>query len=63
MPKYMVCVTKIAECFEVVEVEAEDSLKARTKAIKLLKESDGEFRWTEGEKTIFKAEVVNGSDE
>lgn len=58
MAKFKVCVTKIMEHFEILEIDAETDLDARRKAILLLKNSEEEYRWTEAEKPRYKAEVV-----
>ena len=60
MPKYKILVTKITEHYEVVEVNAETDLEAKTNAIRLLKGDDSEFRWNKDDKVKFRAEVVHG---
>jgi len=60
MPKFKVCVTKIEEYFEILEVEAENDLEAKRNAIMQVKDDNSEFRWVESERPRFKAEVVHG---
>lgn len=60
MPKFKVCVTKIEEYFEIIEVEADNDLEAKRSAIMQLKDSEGQLRWVEAERPRFKAEVVHG---
>ena len=57
MTKYMVCVTKRVEVFEYFFVEAPNDLEAKTEAIRQAK-TNPEVKWTEGEKAIFKTEVI-----
>ncbi len=60
MPKYKVRVTKITEHYEVVEVDAETDLEARTNAIRDLRDDESELRWNKDDKIKFKAEVIHG---
>jgi len=60
MPKYKILVTKITEHYEVVEVDGETDLEARTNAIRDLRDDESELRWNRDDKIKFKAEVVHG---
>jgi hypothetical protein len=55
-----VCVIKIEEYFEILEVEAENDLEAKRNAIMQVKDDNSEFCWVESERPRFKAEVVHG---
>jgi len=60
MPKFKICVIKIEEYFEILEVEAENDLEAKRNAIMQVKDDNSEFCWVESERPRFKAEVVHG---
>lgn len=54
--KYKICVTRILEHFEIIEVESENETDARVKALKIAK--DEKTLWTEAEKPIYKTEII-----